>query len=411
MVAYLKYFLVASFLLINSFAQSENIQKKESELSSIKKEINNLEIELAAKSAAQKKSFEAVENLTKQNFLLNKVISQLRTEINKTNEEIKNIERKISETETEIETLQKNYANYIRAIYKKGEYNELESLVDAETVQQAIMRTYYLQVFADKRTEDLIKLQSKKDELAESKLKLKKERDKKLSLVEEKDSEKKTLAKKLDEKKSIIKSIEKNKTELKKNIAAKKESQIKIENIIAEMVLQEELRKKEQFASMDNSMEGENNIKEENVGYEYDLSTSSFTSFAALKGKMVWPLYKGKIIRKFGENKHKSLKTITMNYGVDIKAGNDKNVHCVGEGVVAAIDWLPGYGNVLIVSHKNNYRTVYGHVSEIFVTEGEKVKSGAVIAVVDEGLDGYVLHFEIWNGRDKQNPEKWLGKK
>ena len=58
-----------------------------------------------------------------------------------------------------------------------------------------------------------------------------------------------------------------------------------------------------------------------------------------------------------------------------------------------------------------NYRTVYGHVSEIFVSEGDKVKSGSVLALVDEGIDGYVLHFEIWNGRDKQNPEKWLGEK
>jgi len=411
MVAHLKNFLVAAFLIINSFAQSEDIQKKESELSSIKKEINNLEKELAAKSAAQKKSFEAVENLTKQNFLLNKVISQLRKDISKTDGEIKNIERKILEIETEIETLQKNYANYVRAIYKKGEYNELESLVDAESVQQAIMRTYYLQVFADKRKEDLTRLQIKKDELAESKLKLDKERNKKLALVEKKNSEKKTLAKKLEQKKSILKSIEKNKTELKKDIAAKKESQIKIENIITDLVFQEELRKKEQLASLDNSMEGNSNIKEENVGYEYDLSTASFASFSELKGKMIWPLNKGKIIRKFGENKHKSLKTITLNYGIDIKAGNDKNVHCVGEGVVAAIDWLPGYGNVIIVSHNNNFRSVYGHVSEIFITEGEKVKSGSVIALVDEGLDGYVLHFEIWNGRDKQNPEKWLGKK
>ena len=126
---------------------------------------------------------------------------------------------------------------------------------------------------------------------------------------------------------------------------------------------------------------------------------------------MIWPLHKGRVIRKFGENKNKSLNTVTLNYGVDIKANKDKNVRSVGEGVVATIDWLPGYGNVIIVSHKNDYRTVYGHVSEIFVSEGDKVKAGSVLALVDEGIDGYVLHFEIWKGRDKQNPETWLAKK
>ena len=141
------------------------------------------------------------------------------------------------------------------------------------------------------------------------------------------------------------------------------------------------------------------------------MSTSSFASFSELKGKMIWPLHNGTIFRKFGENRHKSLKTVTLNYGVDIKANKDKNVYSVGEGVVAAIDWLPGYGNVIIISHKNNYRTVYSHVSEIFISEGDKVKSGSVIALVDESIDGYVLHFEIWKGRDKQDPEKWLGRK
>ena len=130
-----------------------------------------------------------------------------------------------------------------------------------------------------------------------------------------------------------------------------------------------------------------------------------------MKGKMNWPLHRGRIIRRFGENRNKSLNTVTLNYGVDIKADKDKNIYCVGEGVVAAIDWLPGYGNVIIISHRDEYRTVYGHVSEIFVSEGDKIKTGMVLALVDEGIDGYVLHFEIWKGRDKQNPEQWLSRK
>jgi murein hydrolase activator len=165
------------------------------------------------------------------------------------------------------------------------------------------------------------------------------------------------------------------------------------------------------LASAEVSSEQKNKIKAENNEFDYDLGTSTFSSFAKLKGNMIWPLYKGKIIRKFGENRNKTLNTITLNYGVDIKAYKDKNVLCVGEGVVAALDWLPGYGNVVIVSHKDGYRTVYSHLSEIFVSEGDKVKKSSVLALVDEGLDGYVLHFEIWKARDKQNPEHWLSKK
>ena len=410
MVSKLKYLIPIFFFIFESFPQSEDVLQKESELSSIKTEIKNLENELASKSATQKKSYEAVENLNKQNFLINKIMGELRTEINKKEGEIKQVEIKIAQAESEVKILQDNYAKYVKAIYKKGQYNELESLFDASTLQQAIMRTYYLQVFSKQREKDLIKLQRKKSELDESKSKLKKERNEKLLLVDKKDDEKKILTQKLNEKKKVLKSIEKNKNELKKILAAKKESQKKIEQLIVQLIEREAAGNKDQFATNEKST-GENKIRDENVRYDIDLTTSSFASFAELKGKMIWPLHKGRIIRKFGENKNKSLNTVTLNYGVDIKADKDKNVRSVGEGVVATIDWLPGYGNVIIVSHKNDYRTVYGHVSEIFVSEGDKVKAGSVLALVDEGIDGYVLHFEIWKGRDKQNPETWLAKK
>ncbi|MCU0413474.1 MAG: peptidoglycan DD-metalloendopeptidase family protein [Ignavibacteriaceae bacterium] len=411
MVIELKYLILIFFFIIEVFAQSDNISQKESELSSIKTEIKNLEKELVSKSAAEKKSFEAVENLNKQNFLINKVLGELRTEINKKESEVRIVEIKIIKTESEIKILQDNYARYVTAIYKKGQYNELESLFDASTLQQAVMRTYYLQAFAKQREKDLIKLMDKKSELDDSKALLKKERNEKLLLAKSRDDEKKVLTQKINERKAALNSIKKNKNELKKMLTAKKEAQKKTEQLIAQLIEKEAAANKDQLVSTDNISSEKNKIRDENVSYDVDLNTSLFASFADLKGKMIWPLHKGKIIRKFGENKHKSLNTVTLNYGVDIKADKDKNVRSVGEGVIAAIDWLPGYGNVIIISHKNNYRTVYSHVSEIFVSEGDKVKSGSVLALVDEGVDGYVLHFEIWKGRDKQNPENWLVKK
>ena len=418
MVIRVKYLLLFFAIVIKCFPQSGDILQKESELDSIKTDIKNLEQDLASKSAEEKKSFESIENLNKQNYLLNKILGQLRSEIKEKENEIAEIQKKIVGIESEITTLKDNYAKYVTAVYKKGRYNELESLMNSESLQQAMMRTYYLQVFSQNREKDLIKLNDKKSELASTELLLKKEKNEKLALAKSKDDENKVLIAKLNDKKEILKSIKKNKNELRKLIIAKKEAQKKTENLIARLIEEEERRKKELelkqkkiLASTEVSSEQKNKIKAENNEFDYDLGTSTFSSFAKLKGNMIWPLYKGKIIRKFGENKNKTLNTVTLNYGVDIKAYKDKNVLCVGEGVIAALDWLPGYGNVVIVSHKDGYRTVYSHLSEIFVSEGDKVKKSSVLALVDEGLDGYVLHFEIWKARDKQNPELWLSKK
>ena len=318
MVKLLTYLILPFFVLIKSFPQTADLQQKESELSSIKNEINDLEKQLAAKSAAQKKTFESVEILSKQNYLLNKVLAELRLEINKKDTEIKSVEKKIIQTEEDIKVLQDNYARYVNAIYRKGQYNELESLLDAESVQQALMRTYYLQAFAKQREKDLDKLQSKKTELDDAKKILKLEKTNKINLVTERDTEKKTLNKKLNEKKSTLKSIEKNNKELKKVILAKKESQKKIEQLITKLIEQSIKENEKKYASINETETTSEKIKDENVEFDYDLNTNSFASFAELKGKMTWPLHKGKIIRKFGENKHKSLKLLIFYFDIQI---------------------------------------------------------------------------------------------
>ncbi|MDD5609143.1 MAG: M23 family metallopeptidase, partial [Ignavibacterium sp.] len=129
-----------------------------------------------------------------------------------------------------------------------------------------------------------------------------------------------------------------------------------------------------------------------------------------MKGKLNWPISKGKVVRGFGESLNPKLKTLTVNYGIDIRASGDLSVKSVGEGVVSAVEWLPGYGTVLILSHKGNFRTVYGHLSEVFVKEGDKINTGGLIGKVSEGVDGNILHFELWNGRQNVDPLTWLKK-
>ncbi|MCL6097520.1 MAG: M23 family metallopeptidase, partial [Bacteroidetes bacterium] len=73
--------------------------------------------------------------------------------------------------------------------------------------------------------------------------------------------------------------------------------------------------------------------------------------------------------------------------------------------------WIPGYGSVVIITHRDEYRTVYGHVANISVKEGERIKAGNPIGSVNESLEGNILHFEIWSERNYQNPDVWLARK
>ncbi len=386
-------------------AQQEQINNRKQELNKIKNEIAILEEEIGKEEVREKETIKVLENYNKQSFLLNKVISNYRNEEKQKQKQIDKSNRTINSIEAEIQGLKQNYAKYVVAIYKKGSLSEFESILDAESLQQALLRIQYLKKFSDKREKDLELLQTKKIELIEAKVLLQKEINDKKLLAEQKKAEEKMLNLKLGERKEILKSIRQDKSKLKAALDSKKEAQTKINNLIAKLI-EEEKKRQMQLASVEN-----NNIVEEKSGIEYDLSTDSFSSFSQLKGKMSWPLYNGKIIGRFGENKNSVLNTVTLNYGIDIEANADINVRCVAEGVISAIDWLPGYGSIIIVSHNEEYRTVYGHLQEIFVQEGSKVYEGTVLAKIGESVDGKVLHFEIWKARNNRDPEMWLARK
>jgi murein DD-endopeptidase MepM/ murein hydrolase activator NlpD len=82
--------------------------------------------------------------------------------------------------------------------------------------------------------------------------------------------------------------------------------------------------------------------------------------------------------------------------GVDYAAPIGTPVRSVGDGVIDFAGVQNGYGNVIILRHHNNYKTVYAHLSRIMVRKGETVSQGQSIGAV--GATGWAtgphLHFE-----------------
>ena len=60
----------------------------------------------------------------------------------------------------------------------------------------------------------------------------------------------------------------------------------------------------------------------------------------------------------------------------------------------------------MILNHGDGYYTLYAHVSATYVTLGQDVKHGAVIAEVGDtgSLDGFECHFEIRKAKSAVNP-------
>ncbi|MHB9097744.1 MAG: peptidoglycan DD-metalloendopeptidase family protein [Syntrophales bacterium] len=96
---------------------------------------------------------------------------------------------------------------------------------------------------------------------------------------------------------------------------------------------------------------------------------------------------------------HPILKITRPHQGLDYAAATGTPVSAIGDGTVLFAGRRGGYGNLIILKHRNGYKTYYGHLSRIAkgVRNGAKVDQGSIIGYVGAtGLaTGPHLHYEV----------------
>ncbi|MBU8907192.1 M23 family metallopeptidase [Desertibacillus haloalkaliphilus] len=95
-------------------------------------------------------------------------------------------------------------------------------------------------------------------------------------------------------------------------------------------------------------------------------------------------------------------------HGIDIAAPEGTPIYSVEDGTVTKSYYSDTYGNVVFIEHPSGYETVYAHMQERQVNEGEVVGVGEKIGTVGNTgrSSGSHLHFEVHNGNwdvDKTN--------
>jgi murein hydrolase activator len=131
--------------------------------------------------------------------------------------------------------------------------------------------------------------------------------------------------------------------------------------------------------------------------------------FGELRGRLPWPA-PGRILIAFGPQVHPRFGTKTFRNGVDIAATEGTDVGAVYAGHVVYTGWFKGYGNLIILDHGHDYYTLYAHVAEILVKEGDDVRQSQRIGTVGDtgSLAGPRLYFEVRYQGKPQDPEQWL---
>lgn len=183
--------------------------------------------------------------------------------------------------------------------------------------------------------------------------------------------------------------------------------------------LRKQLQEKEKIANKLNS-EIEKIIKAEQEKAQSKNIYSKLTpqdkllsdSFKGNKGKLPWPTKYGVITETFGEHNHPVLKGVkTRNNGVDISTVSQAEVFAVYGGTVTKVLSILGANYTVIIRH-GNYLTVYQNLASVQVKNGDKINNKQRLGILfaDNEAENSILHFEIWEEMNKQNPEEWLSR-
>jgi murein DD-endopeptidase MepM/ murein hydrolase activator NlpD len=113
-------------------------------------------------------------------------------------------------------------------------------------------------------------------------------------------------------------------------------------------------------------------------------------------GNFMWPVF-GWMSQGYRED-HRA---------IDIAATTGTFITAADRGVVMRAGWNDqGYGLFVVIDHNIDYITLYAHLHEVYVKEGDIVEQGQIIGVIGStgNSTGPHLHFEIRDFGRRTNP-------
>lgn len=396
--------LIAFLIFFNYSLYSQNKEK-------LKKDKQKIEKEIAYTNKLLKETKKNTQVSLNQLVLINKQVKQREELILNINSEIGLINNRIASNNKSVEILKKELSElkdqYAKMIYhayiNRNSNNKLMFIFAAKDFNQAYMRIKYMQQYSQYRKKQAEQIQAKQAELTQKIAELENLLSDKKNLLGKQHNEKKKLDDERNLKSQTVASLQKKEKELAQTLKEKETAANKLQKAI-EAIIAEEIKKAADRAK-----------KATPTAKEYSLTPEEMAlskNFASNKQKLPWPLTRAVITSYFGENPHPVMPGIKINNkGIDLATSSGSKARVVFDGTIVRVIEMPIYRNVVIVSH-GEYYSVYSKLDEVYVKQGDKVKTKQDIGLVHTNNDEAKteLHFEIWKGSVFLDPVMWLVK-
>lgn len=306
--------------------------------------------------------------------------------------EINNISSHLSELKNE-------YARMINSAYRNHNfYKRLVYILSAGDLNQAYSRFNYYKYYARQRNAQISHIREVETQYFGEVENLEAKVEENQQLLESLNREYASLENEMTLKNSILASLTKQVKKLAAEQKRNRRSAEALEQKIQEIVSEEGIDQAMVSASPELV----------NAPAPVDLELSA--GFRDNYGKLPWPLERGIVITGFGEQSHPDLKEVKIkNNGINFLTDEGAVARSVFRGEVTRVLSVPNFNHVVILRH-GDFLSVYSNLDEVFVKPGMNISLEQKIGVVhtDGETQKTELHFEIWNGKELQDPTNWI---
>lgn len=364
------------------------------------------------------------EELTRLIALQEEKIRQMEREQREIREEIVLVTENIALLEERLKKLIDEYKDTLTYLYKYGRTNELALLLTSTSINQLLIRSYYLSRF-DRHQ------QGQADEIEQSQRDLEKTREdlqnaerrnrESLAAIERETEELEEREKQLEEN---IELLQRDRENFERRLSEYQQQRNELNDVLDELMAEEgELRRAEEERqrrlAAARQIEDEEERRAAIARYSTPIMRESRVSddelaafsadFSSQRGQLPWPVEDGVVVERFGERVHPVFGTRTNNPGINIAVTPNSPVRVVNDGYVTRIMPFPGYGEVVLINH-GDYFTAYGNLSSIYVRRNQVLSKGDVVGLSgdEDSVLGEAVFFLIREGSSNVDPERWL---
>ncbi len=385
------YVSVVLSLLTAGTAYAQDTKAQEARIAKLEREIGIINKQLSD-NASRSSSMLSDLTLIRKNISNRKaLILESDRKIRMYSDSIYLAQREINRLQVRIDTLTSHYERLVRSAYKNRDARIWYMYMFAsENLGQAFRRFGYFKNLSEQMKSEAQDIREMQADLEVRKVRLGKMKKDAEAVKEARLAELEKLKKDEAKADNVVKKLKKDRKKYENQLNANKK-EIKalnreISRIIAEAMKKDDPNRKSK-TEVDMKLDGE---------------------FSKNKGKLPWPA-DGPVLSRFGKQYHPVLKNIELppNNGIDVALGKNTEIKAVFDGVVNQVITMPGYNKCVLVQH-GGYFTLYCKMKSVSVKNGDKIKTGDVLGVIDTINGQTQLHFEVWQGKTPQNPENWL---